>query len=236
MPAGPGVAVRRSAERAGTRRAVTPRLSIIALLVSLAQPAAAHIPPLRGRLIELVSQSDLIVAGTVEDVAPLAGRDSDTTVRVEARLLGESANPGLTFRAHSRFAPGQRFVFFLRHRDGGIECVQLSGTVFPARPEDDAAYREVVTGIARALRLGEGEREAALAAALIPALTAASPPLRYHAVLELAALAHHGLTTAEQHALAHLMADPAADPAIRPIVTEILRTSDGGAVTRSAAP
>lgn len=217
--------MRGSAEAIGARHALPRLVLAIGLLVCVAQPAAAHVPQLRGRLIDLVSQSDLVVVGTVEDVRAVGPQLNDTTVRVEGQFIGEATDAPLTFRARPPFAPGQRFVFFL-HRDGAsLSCVQPVGTVFPSRPQDDAAYRQTITAVQRALPAVEGERAAALRAAIIPALSAAAPPLRYHAVLELAALAHHGLTEAERRALEQLATDPATDPAIRPILVSLLRTA-----------
>ena len=209
----------------GTPHALFLRTPTIALLVCLAQPAAAHVPELRGRVIDLVSQSDLVVVGKVEYVAAIDTRLNDTTVRVEGHFIGETDETVLTFRAQRRFVPGQRFVFFLRRVGTSLECVQPTGTVFPSRPEDDAAYRETVAAIQRALGASVVDRPAALRAAVIPALSAAAPPLRYHAALELAALAHHGLTESERASLERLVADSACDPTIRSIVTSILRTA-----------
>jgi hypothetical protein len=189
--------------------------------------AAAHVPQLRGRIIDLVSQSDLVVVGTVESVRALEARQYDTSVRVEGQIIGAAAEPTLTFHARLRFAPGQRFVFFVRRAGADLECVQPSGTVFPARPEDDAAYHAAISGIERALAVAVDQRPAALRAVIIPALSATAPPLRYHAILELDALAHHGLTEPERQSLERLSADPTTDPAIRPLVTSLLHTSAG---------
>jgi hypothetical protein len=197
----------------------------IALLVVVVQPAAAHVPELRGRLIDAVGRSDLVVVGTVEQVRVRAARQNDTTVRVVARLIGETNATTVTFGARPRFATGERFVFFLRRTDAGLECVQAAGTVFRARPEDDAAYRETIPAIQRALQVAEKDRAAALRAAIIPALSAPAPTLRYYAVLDLSALAHHGLTEPDRRSLERLVADPATDPAIRPIVAGLLRTA-----------
>jgi len=60
---------------------------------------------------------------------------------------------------------------------------------------------------------------------IIPALSATAPPLRYHAILELDALAHHGLSEPERQSLERLSTDPTTDPAIRPLVTSLLRAS-----------
>ena len=177
---------------------------------------------MRGRLIDLVSQSDLIVVGTVESVRPIDGRVHDTTVRPHDSFVGTAGADPIIFRAKRRFAPGERFVFFLRRDGGGWECVQPAGTVFPSRPVDDAAYRATVVAIQRALSVDAAERPAALRAAIIPAVSATAPPLRYHAVLELGALAHHGLTDTERQSLQRLVVDPATDAAIRPILASLL--------------
>lgn len=208
---------------------MTRRLSwaqALSLLVMLsAQAAVAHVPQLRGRLIDLVSRSDLIVIATVEETKRIDARLNATTVRVEAPLVGETKGARLTFRSQPRFAPGRRFVFFLHRAGTEIECMQASGTVFPARPEDDASYRDTVTAIRQALRTGEAGREAALRAALIPALSATAPPLRYYAVLDLASVAHHGLTESERRSLERLVADSSTDPAIRPVIATLLQRS-----------
>jgi hypothetical protein len=195
---------------------------VLGLLLCWLEPARAHVPQLRGRLVDLVSQSDLIVVGTVDGTRAIEPRRHDTTVRVEGRFGGEPTPPILAFRSARRFAPGKRFVFFLRRDGTGLVCMQPSGTVFASRPDDDAAYRQTISAIQRALRAGVGQRTAALRAAIIPALSATSPALRHHAVLELGALAHHPLTDSERRALERIAADPATDAAIRLIVTSLL--------------
>jgi hypothetical protein len=60
-------------------------------------------------------------------------------------------------------------------------------------------------------------------AVLIAALRAPSTPLRYYAALDLAALAHHGLSDSEQRSLEGIIADPTADPALRPVLIDVLR-------------
>jgi len=195
---------------------------LVAGLLLAAQPSAAHVPQLRGRLIDLVAQSDVVLIGTVTEVRPTASRWHDTTMRVEQRLIGDAPDAVVTFRARPRVAPGQRFVFFLRRAGSNLECVQLSGTVFPAPAGDDAVYRATITAIGQALRLPAADRAAAMGAALIPALSAAAPPLRYHAVLELGALAHHGLSESQRRALERLAADPTTDPDIRPVLTSLI--------------
>jgi hypothetical protein len=197
------------------------RRAVPLLIIFCAQSAAAHIPQLRGRLIDLVGQSDLVVVGTVDSVSAVDTRLKSTTVRVEGNLVGAAPERRLTFRGRARFAPGRRFVFFLRRSGAGFECVQPSGTQFPSRPEDDAAYRDAVTAIQRALAVPVADRASALRAAMIPALSAGAARLRYYAVLELASLAHHGLTEPERRALEQLAADPESDPAVRLLVKDL---------------
>jgi hypothetical protein len=79
-----------------------------------------------------------------------------------------------------------------------------------------------VTGIKRAQREPADKQPAALRTTLMPALSAAVPQLRYHAVLELAALAHHGLSEADRQSLARIAADPNTDATIRPIIKSML--------------
>jgi hypothetical protein len=201
-------------------------VSLVPLLaLALAGAAQAHLPVLRGRLVELVQQSDAVIIGTAERVEPRGPRLVDTVVRVTQVVLGAPLPETITFRGPTRFAPGQRYVFFLRHQGSGFEGMQASGTVFPATPADDAAYRRTVTAIAAALH-GDPSRQAdAVRAALIPALSAHAPPLRYHAALELAALAAggHGPTPHEQRTLERVLARPDTDPALRPVLTPLLR-------------
>jgi hypothetical protein len=198
-------------------------LSLVSILA--AQAAVAHVPQLRGRVVDLVGRSDLIVIATVEESKRVDGRLNVTTVRVEAPLVGEPKDARLTFRSQPRFATGRRFVFFLHRAATELECLQASGTVFPARREDDASYRDTVTAIRQALRADAAGREAALRAALIPALSATAPPLRYYAVLDLAAVAHHGLTESERRSLERLIADSSTDPTIRPVIAALLQRS-----------
>ena len=205
----------------------------LALLVA-AEPASAHIPQLRGRLLDLVAHSDVVVVGTVETASPLDPRTNSTTIRTETALVGEAPAPTLTFRGAARFPVGSRFVFFLR-RNGSFECVQPSGTLFAARPQDDAAYRVTVTGIKLAQREPADKQPAALRTALIPALSAGVPTLRYHAVLELAALAHHGLSDTDRQALARIAADPSTDATIRPIIKTLLDRPPAGSSSAAAA-
>jgi hypothetical protein len=205
----------------------------VALLLGAVEPAPAHVPQLRGRLVDLAAQSDLVIIGTVEQVGALDSRTKSTTVRIDATLAGEAPAATVTFRSGPRFATGRRFVFFLRRDGSGYECIHPAGTVFPSAVSDDDGYRAAVTAIRLALRGRPETQPAALRAALVPALSAAQPALRYHAVLELAALAHHGLSPSERQSLQRIAADPATDPAIRSIVRGILDQSnpavEGGA-------
>jgi hypothetical protein len=178
---------------------------------------------LRGKLVELVQRSAVIVIGTVEQVQPVDTRLSDTVVRVEQAVIGDPPPSALTFRGPTRFAPGGRYVFFLRRTDSGFEGVQESGTIFPATSADDGLYRRTIEALHGALQLEPAARVAAVRAALIPALSASAPPLRYHAALELSALAQdgHGPTDAERRMLSRLLADADTDPALRPLLSSL---------------
>ncbi|MGH7786635.1 MAG: hypothetical protein ACRERC_07195 [Candidatus Binatia bacterium] len=217
----PGVA-RQFVSIVGTGVGARRLLVLLGLLLGSVAPATAHLPQMRGRLIDLVSQSDVIVIATVERTRAAALRQHDTTVRVEEHIAGLSTPAEITFRSARRFAPGKRYTFFLRREATGLVCAQPSGTVFAARPEDDASYRQTVAAIQRALRTGAAEHTAALRAAIIPALSSPAPALRFHAVLELGALAHHGLADADRQALERVAADPRTDATIRPIVSDLL--------------
>lgn len=197
--------------------------ALVVALVASAVPVAAHVPVLRGKLVELVQRSTVIVIGTVEQVQPVDTRLTDTVVRLEQGVIGDPPRSALTFRGPTRFAPGGRYVFFLRRTDAGFAGVQEAGTIFPATSADDGLYRRTIEALQHALQLDAALRVAAVRAALIPALSAAAPPLRYHAALELSALAEdgHGPTDAERQTLGLLLADPATDPALRPLLSAL---------------
>lgn len=133
--------------------------------------------------------------------------------------------PSLTFGCKVRLPMGERQVVFLSRTPEGLRCVQPSGTQFPAEPADDGDYTRAVRGIADALRLPEAKQVTALHAALIPALRANATELRYHAGLELAALAHpgHPLTAEARRAVEAARADASLDPSLRPLLARVLR-------------
>jgi hypothetical protein len=198
----------------------------VLLLLGWVTDAAAHVPELRGRLVDLVGRSDAIAVGTVTSSVPVDKRLNTTTVRLDAVFSGAlESGATLSFASRPRFAAGRRFVFFLGRNGTALECLQESGTVFPTDSADDAAYRQTVLAIAAALRGAAGERDAALRAALIPALSAPASALRYYAVLDFAALTHHGLSGEERQQLQRLVDDPATDPAIRPVIAGLLHRS-----------
>ena len=202
------------------------RVAIGAVTFLLSPPAFAHIPLLRGRLVDDVRHSDVIVVGTVDRVVDVAPRTTRTTITVERTLFGSASAP-LTFDGSARFVAGRRYVFFIRREgDDRLQCVQASGVIFPSRPEDDAAYAQAVAGIRAALQANEAARPKALRAALIPALRAGEPALRYHAALELAGIAHHGALNAdERQQIEAIAANPATDPKLKPLLAMLLKES-----------
>ena len=185
----------------------------------------AHVQTVRGKLVDLVQRSDLIVIGTAAQVVHIDNTHVDTTVRIAAVLAGATAERRLTFRGPTRFAPQERYVFFLRRTATGFGALQESGTVFPCTPADDAIYRSTIHALRQALRAPEDTRADTVRAALIPALTAAAEPLRYHAAFEIRALtaSGHPPTAEERTRLQALAGDPATDPALRPLLDAILR-------------
>lgn len=200
---------------------------LAAVLLSLlsAAVAHAHVPIVHGRLVDLVARSDLVVIGTVQGVNPVSARFVDTQIKIEQVVVGTALQKPVTFRGPTRFAPGERYVFFLRRAGSGLESLQASGTVFPATPADDAAYRHAVLGVRRALHLDPSLQAGGMLQALIPALSAGAPPLRYHAALEIGALTEHGheLSPAERQAVQRLLADAATDPVLRPLLAHLVR-------------
>ena len=188
------------------------------------QPAVAHVPIVRGRLVDLVQRSDVVVIGTADRVQPVGPRLIETTMRVELLLLGSSPGSTVTFQGLTRFAPGARYVVFLHRTGNGFEGTQASGTVFPASRDNDADYRATIEAIRHALVAELAHQTDALRAALIPALSSSAPELRYHAALELSALAQdgHGPSAAERRSLQQLLSSPACDPALQPLVAHLL--------------
>ncbi len=198
-----------------------------ALLFGLAAvpEAAAHLPVLRGHLVEVVRQSDLVVVGRVTETRSAGAPVRETTVAVARVLRGASGEHLLVFRGRLDAAAGSRQVFFLRHAAPGLECVQPSGVIFPARAEDDEIYRDTVAAIGEALRDAGVAQGVKLRAALLPALSARPAALRYNAALDLVAFTEQGppLGADERAKLQRLRADERTDPALRPLLSEALR-------------
>jgi hypothetical protein len=213
-------------------------LVLLAYGLAASGPAAAHLQVLRGKLLDLVQRSDLIVIGTAERVIPIGTSLVDTTIATAQVLAGTTIEKHLTFRGPTRFAPGERYVFFLQHTPTGLSGMQDAGTVFPCTPADDAVYRSTVQALSRALRSEVATRADTVRAALLPALAAGSPPLRYHAALELNALARagHAPNAIEQARIEALRHDPATDPALQPLLSGLLRLAATPAPHDSAVP
>lgn len=203
-----------------SRATIAARAGAVLSMLLLASAATAHVPAMKGRLVDLVNQSDLVVVGTVESVNAVSGNKRlwDDAVRVDETFIGEAPTKRIMVRSQTRLTADRRFVLFLRRSGDGYECLQPTGAVFPSRAEDDAGYRETVTAIQRGLRVPANDRAQALTGALIPALSAQSQQLRYQAVLEIAALAHHGLSDPQRRSLEQLAAQPDADPAVKALV------------------
>jgi hypothetical protein len=206
-----------------------------------AAPVAAHIKTLTGHLIDIVGQSDLVVIGVVTEPASSSASGDELTIDVGATILGELEGKTLRARTSARLAAFERQVVFLKREPFGYRCVQPSGTRFAATPEDDADYRRAVQAVAAALRLPREQQIEPLRAALIPALRAASAPLRYHAALDLSSLTHggHELTAAERVQVEAVRSAPDVDPNLRPILDALLMEARKPAVpenTRANAP
>jgi hypothetical protein len=198
---------------------------LLALFAAAApRPAAAHIPALHGRLVDLIRRAEIIVLGTAHQVTPVSTRVVDTTVAVDEVLTGAAPAGTITFRGPSGVATGERYVVFLRRAGSDLESIQPSGTLFPSRREDDEGYRRAIRAIAQALRGDPATQVPDLRAALIDALSASAAALRYHAVLGLSALAKdgHGPTGPERQKVNELLASPSCDPALRPLLSHIV--------------
>jgi hypothetical protein len=199
---------------------------LVALIVLIAASAApAHINALRGRLVDLVHRSDVVLVGIVTVPASLSSSGKDLRIEIIETIHGKLDEKAITAATQARLIQDERQIIFLKREGTGFRCVQPSATRFPATPEDDTDYRRAVEGIAAALRLPQEEQLHALRAALIPALQAKSMPLRYHAALELTALNHEGhqLTAEEHAAIDKIRNAPDFDPALAPIVDGLLR-------------
>ena len=207
----------------GVRRFAGSGVALLGLL--FAAPTTAHLKIVQGRLIDLVQRSDVIVIGTITGERPASPQTADVVVHVDRVLAGKLNASTVAARSAADFAPTMRDVLFLRRVGSGWESIAPAGTVFPTQPHDDAAYRQTITAIRRALRHEPATRIQALRAALLPALSASAPPLRYHAALELHALTHagHPLLPRERHTLERLVADAHTDPALRPLLSGLLR-------------
>lgn len=212
-------------------------LAILALVV-VVPDADAHLPVLRGRLVELVQQSEMIVAAKVKQTQPAGEPESTTEIAVERVLRGHAAEPTLSFRGAIHVAPGARYVFFLRRSGAVVECVQPSGVVFPALPQDDAVYGATIVAIGEALQADDRSRELKLRAALVPALSADAAALRYNAALELASMSAHGppLGDGERARLERLLADPHTDPALRPLLSPLVSAPRGPSTKAKEPP
>jgi hypothetical protein len=197
---------------------------VLAALI-VASPTAAHIKTLRGHLIDLVRDSDIVIVGVVTLPASLSPSGKALEIDVVDTIDGEISEKALTARTSARLVAGERQVIFLKREKIGFRCVQPSGTRFASTPTDDADYRRVVEAIAAALRLPEAEQIEPLRAALIPALRAKSKPLRYHAALDLTSLTHdgHELTSEERAAIENVRDDPGFDPTLAPILDSLIR-------------
>jgi len=205
------------------RRFAGAAITLLGLFVAV--PATAHLKIVQGRLIDLVQRSDAIVIGTVSDSRAAGPRWADVTVKIDRVLAGRSNTPTAVVRSPTGLAPASRYVLFLRRVGLNWESLAPSGTVFATQAHDDAAYQQAVAALRRALRRPPAARIAALRAALVPALSASAPPLRYHAALELRALTHagHPLQSRERQRLERILADTRTDPALRPLLAGLLR-------------
>jgi hypothetical protein len=195
------------------------------LIILPAAPAAAHIKALRGHLIDIVGRSDVVVIAVVTQPASASATGEEISFDVVEVVLGDLTDGALKARTSARLVAGERQVVFLKREAAGYRCTQPSGTRFPATLADDGDYRRVVVAVAAALRLPDEEQIRALRAALIPALRAASMPLRYHAALDLSSLSHegHDLSPEERKQIEAVRSAADADPTLRPILDALLR-------------
>ena len=201
-------------------------LMLLAATVAGAQPVADNLAKRKPEaVIDLATRSDVIVIATVEQSKSLGSAPPNTRVRVERWLAGAATEPTLAFSGGPRVAPGARYVFFLGRDGATLACLQPNGTVFPVHAGDDRAYADAIAAIRAARGADETVRAIALRNAMIAALSAPAPALRFHAVLELAALAHDGFPERERRALERILADPTTDPSLRPVLATILAGS-----------
>jgi hypothetical protein len=209
-----------NAARTARSRVARPCIGLLAVALLLPAPSFGHVQTPRGRLVDVIQRSDVILIATIEASSELSPRLCDTTASVARVLRGGPITSTLSFRAPTGLATGQRYVMFLRREGTVFVSLAPSGTVFPVTPADDAAYEGAVNGIGAALTADESARVRALQAALVSALSAPSRELRYYAALDLAALDHggHRLSDGERERLASLLRQDDTDPALQPLL------------------
>jgi len=207
------------------RRAILEILVSHLLVLIVGSAAWAHIPTVRGHLVASTRDAEIIVVGTVRDVTAVGPRSDDVDVTIDHKLRGATPQDKLRFRSPHQLGVGDRCVLFLRHAAGAWESVTPSGTIFPAKPSDDPDYQKVIGSLVSAFALPDAARPNAVRAALLPALTASNDTLRYHAALELAALAEagHGPNPTEKAQLQSLLSKKDFDPALQPLIQGLLR-------------
>lgn len=205
-----------------TRRRLRRRLGawVWALLV-LAPPAWAHLEFFPGRLLDLIRTSDTLVIATVDSLVSDDGSRRTWMVHIHEEQSSSDRESPLTTHARLAIESGKTYAFFVKRRDGRLDCVHPAGTVLPAGSDVDV-YRR----LDRDLRRNLAESPERLAATLIPGLRASTAELRYQVALTLLDVAHadHALDPVLEGELRQVLDSPEFDEALRPLLQPLIAT------------
>ncbi|MBI3782086.1 MAG: hypothetical protein HY270_01660 [Deltaproteobacteria bacterium] len=199
-------------------------MSFALAVLLLALPASAHVPMVRGQLVAVTHEAELIAVATVTDIKAIKPGTDELTAKIERRLLGHPSGDEVHFRGPHVLAAGERYVLFLRQRAGVWESVAPSGTIFPAKASDDRDYQAAIERLLAAFKQPDNAQAEGTWAALFPALRAANDTLRYNAALDLIAFidAGHPPSAAQRQQIEQLLATKDLDPALRPILNAVM--------------
>lgn len=201
---------------------MTRRTAVALALLLWSVGAAAHVPFLRGHLLDLVQNADRIVIARVDEATRRPAGDSRLKLTVLSTITGKPRPPAIEVLSPSYLAPGSEQVLFLKN---GEEILSLAprGASFASDARSRDSYRRAIGALRQAIN--ENSRARSLRAVLLAALRSPAPSLRYEAALALNQLQHDGppLTAAEAHQLKQLLADPKLDPVLAPLLQSLLR-------------
>lgn len=182
-------------------------------------PVWAHLEFFPGRLLDLIRTSDALVIASAESLVSDDGARRVWMVRIREDPSSGERESTLTVPARLAIEPGATYAFFVKRRDGRLDCVHPAGTVLPAGSDADV-YRR----LDRDLRRNLAEAPGNLAATLLPGLKASTPELRYQVALTLLDVSHadHALGPALVGELREMMDSPGFDETLRPLLQPLI--------------